>query len=287
VLIGFVTYSALPLLSDDDQLVRTPLVGHGVRVEGAVWDSPKVEWERFDALVIRSCWDYHERPNEFEQWLTRMETLGVPVWNPPSLIRWNMDKHYLSELEQQGVFTVPTIWLDQGAPHSLSEIVAERGWDEIVVKPSMSNSGVRTWRSQTAELPMREADFRTLVFERDVMVQPFVPELQRDGEWSFIFFDGTFSHAVRKRARDGEFRVQNEHGGRANAETPRPSLVEEAARILSFAPDRWVYARVDGCERDGALMLTELEMLEPSLYLSYHPQAAQRFADAIWKAVER
>lgn len=286
MLIGFVTYNELPLLSNDDRLLLAPLAVHGVRVEGAVWDSPLVEWERYDALVIRSCWDYHERPNEFEQWLTRMETLGVPVWNPPPLIRWNMDKHYLAELEQRGVRTVPTIWLDQGSSHTLTELVAERGWEEIVVKPSVSNSGTRTWRSQTAELPMRETDFRTLVFERDMMVQPFVPELQRDGEWSFVFLDGAFSHAVRKRARDGEFRVQREHGGRSEAETPRPSLVEEAAQILSLVPFRWLYARVDGCERDGTLMLTELEMLEPSLFLSYHPEAAQRFADAIRRAVK-
>jgi glutathione synthase/RimK-type ligase-like ATP-grasp enzyme len=198
-----------------------------------------------------------------------------------------MDKHYLAELEQRGVCTVPTIWLEQGSSHTLSELVAERGWDEIVVKPSVSNSGIRTWRSQTAELPTRETDFRSLVFERDVMVQPFVPELQRDGEWSFMFFGGKFSHAVRKRARDGEFRVQREHGGRADAETPRQSLVDEAARILSLVPDRWLYARVDGCERDGVLMLTELEMLEPSLFLSYHPEAPRRFADAIRTAVER
>jgi glutathione synthase/RimK-type ligase-like ATP-grasp enzyme len=281
VLIGFVTYAGLPQLSDDDRLLLAPLRERGVRVEGVIWDSPSVAWEQYDALVIRSCWDYHERPNEFEQWLERMEALGVAVWNPPPLIRWNMDKHYLAELEGRGVKTVPTIWLEQGSPYSLSELVAEHGWEEIVVKPSVSSSGAHTWRTQTAELSTRETDFRALIFERDVMVQPFIPELQRDGEWSFVFFEGEYSHAVRKRARDGEFRVQREHGGSAEAEAPRGSLVEEAGRILSLVPDRWLYARVDGCERAGALMLTELEVLEPSLFLSYHPAAPERFARAI------
>lgn len=275
------TYRLLPALSADDRLVMPPLRAHGIEVESAVWDSPLVDWQHYDAIVIRSCWDYHERPEEFEAWLARVEGLGVPIWNPPALLRWNMDKRYLGDLEQRGVSVVPTIWLDRGADIGLESLFAQSGWDDVVIKPVISASGARTTRVKSTEAARSARDFADLVAERDMMVQPFLPEIVEQGEWSFIFFGGRYSHAVLKRPKSGDFRVQHEHGGSAEPVPPRPALIAQAERVMAQVPTPWLYARVDACEIAGELVLMELEMLEPSLFLASNAGAARRFADGM------
>lgn len=283
--LAFVTYRALPQLSEDDRLAVTELRQHGVSVESAVWDSPLVDWSRYDGIVVRSTWDYHERADAFEAWLAHIERLGVPLWNPAALLRWNMDKRYLLDLAHRGVSTVPTVSLERGDAATLAEVVADTGWDDVVYKPSISASGFRTARARAGEHAAHEADFAALVADRDTLVQPFIPAIVDDGEWSFTYFNGQFSHAVKKRSRSGEFRVQSNYGGSVMAEAPRAVLIAQADDIVSHLPGAWLYARVDACEVDGTLMLMELEMVEPDLFLAFHPSAARRFAASIRQLV--
>ena len=279
--IAFVTYRALPQLSDDDRLAVAELRQHDIAVESAVWDSPLVDWSVYDALVIRSVWDYHLRPREFETWLALVERLGVPLWNPASLVRWNMDKRYLLDLAERGVPTVATLVLDQGMATSLEAVMGDTGWSDVVYKPAVSASGFRTVRARRNELSEHEAAFSSLLAERDVLVQPFMEQIVTDGEWSLIFFSGQYSHAVKKRISEGEVRVQREHGGVTNADSPRGLLVAQAEDVVSHVPGPWLYARVDVCEVEGSLVLMELELVEPSLFLGYHPSAPRRFAAAL------
>lgn len=279
--IAFVTYRSLPQLSDDDRLAVAELRHHDIAVESAVWDSPLVDWSVYDALVIRSVWDYHLRAREFETWLALIEGLAVPLWNPASLVRWNMDKRYLLDLAERGVPTIATLVLDHGMETSLAKVMSDTGWDDVVYKPAVSASGFRTTRARIHELSEHEADFTSLLAARDVLVQPFVEQIVTDGEWSLIFFSGQYSHAVKKRASEGEFRVQREHGGVTNAESPRGLLIAQAEDVVSHVPGPWLYARADMCEVEGALVLMELELVEPSLFLGYHPSAPRRFAAAL------
>ena len=122
-----------------------------------------------------------------------------------------------------------------------------------------------------------------LLAEADTLVQEYLPEIESGGEWSFVHLGGEFSHAVRKRPIRGDFRVQEQFGGRAEAELPAPDLVRQAGRAIAAIDSPWLYARVDAVERAGLLMLMELELVEPSLFLSSAPDAARRFADAIEK----
>lgn len=279
--IAFVTYRALPQLSEDDRLAVAELRQQGATVESAVWDSPLVDWEGYDAVVIRSTWDYTERADDFEGWLAHLEHRGVPLWNPPALVRWNMDKRYLLDLEARGVATVPTLVIDRGSGVTLAEVALETGWDEMVFKPSISASAARTSRVGEGEAAAHEAAFGALLAARDMLVQPFVPEIVSHGEWSLLFFGGEYSHAVRKRTGAGDFRVQRELGGTLESEVPRAGLIAQAESIVAHLPGKWLFARVDACERDGQLLLMELELIEPDLFLGYHPAAARRFANTV------
>ncbi|MFN8668549.1 MAG: hypothetical protein U0164_15330 [Gemmatimonadaceae bacterium] len=283
--LAFVTFRALPQLSDDDRLAVGELRQQGVSVESAVWDSPLVDWARYDGIVVRSTWDYHLRPDDFEGWLAHIDALGIPIWNPASLLRWNMDKRYLLDLSERGVETVPTVILDRATPLTLVDVLAETGWDEVVYKPSISASGYRTARVASGDHAAHEGSFAQLLSERDVLVQPFIPEVVEHGEWSLVFFSGQFSHAVRKRSREGEFRVQHDFGGSAEADVPRAALIAQGEAVLTHIPRPWLYARVDACEVNGTLMLMELELVEPDLFLRLHPSAPRRFAAAIRQLV--
>jgi len=290
--IALVTYPRLPALAPDEHPLIASLATLGIRAIPTVWDDPSVEWTRFDAAVIRSCWDYHLRPAQFFDWVAMVERAGVAIWNPPAVLRWNSRKTYLRDLAAAGVHTVPTVWLG-GGPRadlpSLETILAEAGWDDAVVKPVVSASAHETWRLSRAEAhDGAGADDRrlhALIAREGVMVQPFIPQIATNGEWSLQFFGGVFSHAVIKRAAPGEFRVQREFGGTHERVTPPATVLDDARAALRAAPADTLYARVDGVVIDGGLIVTELELLEPSLFLDADPTAPGRFAAAIAMAV--
>jgi len=282
--IALATQATLPHLNDDDRRLVPAFAARGVHAAAAVWDDPAVDWMLFDAVIIRSCWDYHLRHDEFLAWVTRLELDGVPVFNPPAVIRWNAEKGYLRELAEEGVRVVPTRWIDAGSVTTLHDILHDAGWDDAVVKPAISASAHETWRTSRRSAAQDESRYRALLARGRVLVQPFMREVIDAGEWSLIFIGGTFSHAALKRARSGDFRVQSEHGGSATIEDPGVHVIEQARRALHAAPggeDSLLYARVDGCIVNGEFVLMELELIEPLLYLSEHPDAPARFADAL------
>lgn len=247
MLIALVTWRGLPELAADDRLLRDALVRRGAAVRAVVWDDD-VDWRAFDAIVLRSTWDYHKRLDEFRAWLDRMD--GLPLWNPPEVLRWNTHKSYLLDLQSRGIAIVPTLLVPRGGGY--------------IVKPAVSATAFRTERHTNDD---------------DLLIQPFVPEVVADGELSFMFLGKKFSHAVRKRAASGDFRVQSDFGGSATPFDPPGELIEQAAHIASMLGERWLYARIDCVVRDGRLLLMELEATEPSLFLN--ATAAERFADAI------
>lgn len=278
--VALVTCGAIPELTDDDKPLLGELWRLGIRAEPAVWDDPAVDWKRFDAAVIRSAWDYHLSQAAFAAWLQRLETLGVALWNPPAVIRANADKSYLKELEASGVLTPPTAWLPQGKPENLDALLAARGWDEAVVKPVISAGAFRTYRVKRGR-EGGQAMLDEVLAHSAAMVQPFLPEIVEEGEWSFVFLGGEFSHAVLKTPGHGDFRVQEEHGGRTARREPSPALLAQARDALIAGPRPCLYARVDGVRRGGDLLVVELELIEPSLYLSHEPGAAKKLAEAI------
>ncbi len=253
----------------------------GVEVVATPWDDPTASWASCNAVLVRSPWDYHERVDEFVTWAARVEAEGTPVLNPASQIAWNSRKTYLKELEAAGVATVPTLWLEGDDPADWLDRIDRAGWEDVVLKPIVGASSFLTWRAGRAQA-MADADrLARLAAHGGALVQPFVTEVITEGEWSLMYFEGRFSHAVRKRARVGEFRVQSEFGGSETAETP-PADVEAAARaVLGTLAEQPLYARVDGIETGAGFVLTELELIEPVLFLGSVDHAPARFASAV------
>ncbi|HSQ65920.1 MAG TPA: hypothetical protein VLM85_22015 [Polyangiaceae bacterium] len=274
--VGFLTSRELVGLTADDRLAIRPLEAEGVSVEAVVWDDPALDLRGFDLAVIRSPWDWYRRAQEFSLVLERLERSGVRLENRGAR-RW-LDKRYLAEL---GARVVPTRVLSKA--DSLEEAVRASGWSRIVLKPSVSAGAFRTALFDAADAAEHVALFDQIVREGDAMLQPYVEEIERAGEWSLIFFDGKFSHAVLKRPAGGDFRVQEEFGGRTEFTHPPDALIEEACRALAAAGEDFLYARVDGVVSDarGGFCLTELEVVEPELFLRAHPEAPARFAAAI------
>ena len=285
--LAFATCRRLPELAADDRLAAEALRRRGAVVDPLLWDAPHVDGAGFDAVIVRSVWDYHLRPVEFLGWVETLERTRTLLLNPPAVLRWNHHKSYLRDLAARGVATVPTVWLERGAEADLGGLLADRGWAEAVVKPAISASAHETWLTSRSRFGTDEGRLRGLLLAGDALVQPMVPEVRSRGEWSLIFLGGEFSHAMLKRPRDGDFRVQEELGGRAWREEPSAALLEQARQVLAAAPAPCLYARVDGVERDGRLVLMELELIEPVLYFGAAPGAADRFAAACLRLLGR
>jgi glutathione synthase/RimK-type ligase-like ATP-grasp enzyme len=279
--IAFVTCAHLPEIHADDRLVADVLERSGRRVEAAVWIDPAIDWRQFACVVIRSPWDYHLQELRYAEWLRRCVLDGVNVWNPAAAVLANIDKRYLARFEQAGVAIVPIEYVDRGRRLSLPTLLERRKWTHAVIKPAVSASAYGTWRTSLASAAGDQQRFDDEVGRRSVLVQPFAQEIVEAGEWSLVFFAGEYSHAVLKKPASGDFRVQEELGGRGEPRQPSPAIVEQAQRVLSHVPGPLLYARVDGIERDGSFLLMELEINEPFLYIGSSAGAAGRFADAI------
>jgi glutathione synthase/RimK-type ligase-like ATP-grasp enzyme len=284
--VALATYDVAPELAPDDRPLVAALAAHDIAAAPAVWSDEHVDWTSFDAVIVRSCWDYHRRLDAFVDWLNRLDALAIPVWNQSSLLRWNSDKRYLLDLAERGVATVPTSIVSARATAADVETIAlSRGWTHVVVKPAVSASGYETYALRVPFDDAARANVARAASHGSVLVQPFANEVPRDGELSFTFIDGVLSHATRKRAMAGEFRVQTEHGGSVEPATPDERVSRDAHIAIEALPQIPLYARVDGIVREGAFLLMELELIEPNLFLAYDDGAMAKFARAIAKRV--
>lgn len=276
--IAIATCAAYPELKGDDDLLREALGRRGCEAASVVWDEGGVDWGKADLCLVRSTWDYHDKYEEFLVWTHRVET-ATTLHNPADLIAWNSDKRYLRELGEAGVPTVPTLWVERGADVDLAALLADRGWEEAVVKPVVDLGAKNLRRVRDGG---EAQDALTAVLSRqEAMVQPFLPSLESEGELSLIYIEGDFSHAVRKHPAAGDFRVQSIWGGTVAATEAGSEHAEVAERALGQLEKPPLYARVDlVTDLDDNPALIELELIEPNLYLSADPGSADRLADA-------
>ena len=281
--VALVTCQALADLYDDDRLLVQALADIDVASVPAVWSDASMDWTSFDALIMRSPWDYFERAAEFRAWLDARIAERVLMCNAREILDWNFDKSYLRALARAGVALVPTIYIAANDKPDIAALASARGWNDIVVKPTIGGGAYRTYRFRLDELDRYAADIAKTLEDRGVLVQPFLPEIQSAGELSLLFFDGVFSHAVCKRPKAGDYRVQFQFGGSNEDVQVSEELIAQARLCIAHAPAPPVYARVDGVVKDGQFLLMELEVFEPLMFLSRHPEAPARFARAIEK----
>ncbi len=286
--IAFATCVSQPDLSADDALAAAAVEAHlGTEVRAVPWNLPGIRWQDFSAVVLRSTWDYHRQLAAFGGWLVRLAACGAPVFNPVPLLTWNLSKTYLRGLAAGGVSIVPTVWVPQGDCPLLAGLLGSRGWQRAVVKPAVSAAAFGTWTVETgAPSAALDARFKEQCLQGEMMVQPFLEEIVLSGEWSLILIGGTYSHSVRKRPAQNEFRVQSQHGGSWECAEPPPSLIVAANHILRLvAASRSLpfYARVDLVEVNHApgYYLMEFELIEPVLFFGADGAAADLFANAL------
>jgi hypothetical protein len=266
----------------DDELAYAPLRSLGWEVEAVPWRRPAMDWGEFDAVVIRSTWDYHNAPEEFVAVLEQIGRSGVHLENTLDLVRWNLNKTYLRDLERRGVPIVPTLWGSDLGPVDERAILGRLGTEAVVLKPVVGAGASHTYRL-TRGSPAWSAAAAAFV-HRGYLAQPFLPSVVTEGEYSLFFFGGELSHTVLKTPCSQDFRVQEEHGGFTRAVAASDRLMAAGRRVMAATGQVPLFARVDLVRlgRDG-FRLMELELIEPSLYFRMDPGAAGRFALALDK----
>lgn len=275
----------MPKPDPESHLLVDALARLDLAAEIIPWDAD-IDWARFPLVVVRTPWDYFQRLEGFLDWLARVDGL-TRLTNPRRLIAWNCHKGYLRELDEAGLPTVPTVWLPRGDSKHEQTLAADARfgqWDEIIIKPAVSIGAIDILRAPAAS-PEASAHIAQLLARDDVLVQPFLPSIASTGEVSLIFFGGTFSHAIRKRPKDGDFRVQDMYGGSVLPHTASPDEIALARASLDRAPAPGSYARIDLVRHDDRLLIMEVEAIEPELFLSSSPGAAARFAESLQQLI--
>ncbi|GGW84385.1 ATP-grasp domain-containing protein [Alteromonas halophila] len=263
-----------------DELLIPYFNDAGWAVETISWHQKGVDWNSFDAVIVRSTWDYQTAPQAFSTCLTEIGESDTHLENPLPLMRWNMRKTYLRDLTDNGVATIPTVWLDSWEQQQVNAQFARFNTDTLIVKPVLSANADDTFRLNKAMLE-RDADTLAAVFsQRALMVQPFISNILEEGEYSLFYFDGALSHAIVKRPASGDFRVQEEHGGQLALVTPDAGAIKMSEAALAAMPNDALYARIDLVRYQGQYRVMEVELIEPSLYFQLDDASPQRFVDA-------
>jgi glutathione synthase/RimK-type ligase-like ATP-grasp enzyme len=274
--IALTTAAHLPQMSDDDRVLLEALVDRGFDAQPVIWNSG-ADWSAYDVVVTRSIWDYHSHYPQFLAWLDALDASGACLYNPTSLERWNSDKHYMVDLERRGVRITPTRVVERGAGCTLASVIAETGWQRIVVKPTVGSTGYETWQTDAPITAEAEARFAAQIANMDVLAQEFVTGVKH-GERSFVFIGGEYTHCVLKKAAGDEFRVHIEWGGTVERIHPPQEQVDWARSVVAVVDQPWMYGRVDAVTNEmGELVLMELEMLEPELFFAYNAEAVDAF----------
>ena len=281
--IALATCSNLPDWEIDDRPLHAALLARGVDLARPTWDDRAFDWGACDACLIRTTWDYTDRRDEYVDWARRVSTL-TQLFNPYDIVRWNTCKSYLRDLEARGVAVTPYVWIETGSSIDLPGLLNEKGWDRAFLKPAIGATARETLRFEATEEGIETAKrhLDRLLAVESMILQPYLPSVESEGELSIIMIDGEFSHAVRKMPVPGDYRVQDDFGG-----SDRPVEINEeelnlALGIVDTIDGEWLYARVDLLrDGDGQLKLSELELVEPSLFFRHCPVAAERLADAV------
>ena len=275
--IAIATCAKMPALTQSDAVIARALAARGAQAIAAPWNGPFAPFADADAVIIRSTWDYFPVPDEFDEWLARLEA-RANVFNAPALMRWNMGKLYLLELADRGVRIPPTARTAPDA-HAIAAAMDALDLKTAIVKPVHGGTASGLSLVERGDASAIEAAAARL--GGPGLVQAFLPGIVDPGETSFVFIEGAFSHAVVKRPRPGDIRVQSDHGGSVTPSSPPPWAAAQAARILALCPGETLYARIDAIVGERSLILMEAELVEPELFFLQAPEAADRLAAAL------
>jgi glutathione synthase/RimK-type ligase-like ATP-grasp enzyme len=243
-------------------VLRKGFAPEGLTIEHVRWAGPGIDWTRYGGVMVNCAWDYQDRHEDFLATLDRIAALGVPVFNSPGVVRWNIRKTYLRDFEARGVPIIPTLWPEHPAAADIREAFAAFGTEHVILKRQVGGGARAQVRYTRANMPAEGS-----IMDRPGMIQPFVSSIATEGEYSFLFVDGEFSHALVKRAKQGDYRIQEAYGGSSQRIDPTRQDEQQARAVLEALDAPQLYARVDMVRgADGRLLLMELEVIEPYLF---------------------
>ncbi|MFN3213282.1 MAG: RimK family alpha-L-glutamate ligase [Henriciella sp.] len=253
--------------------LRESFEAEGLILEDVDWADPNQDWAQYGAAIIGTTWDYWDQPDHFLATLEQIES-QTRLFNSSATVRWNSDKRYLKELATKGARTIPTLWIDNVGAAEFVAAFDQLGSQDLVFKRQIGAGADGQYRlSPSDALPD---------MPYPMMVQPFLSKIQEEGEYSFIFIDGTFSHALLKQAKSGDYRIQSTYGGWETPVSPSAEDMADATTILGLMDEAPLYARVDMIrDADERLVLMELELIEPYLYPKEGPELGPRMARAV------
>lgn len=266
---------------EDDQLLQKELDLLGISSIRLDWARKDIDWSQYKCAIFRTTWDYFDRFDEFSQWLDAIKA-QTKLCNPYSIIKWNMDKHYLKDLDSRGIPVVPSHFVEKGNSINIEEELSKSGRDELVIKPCVSGAARHTYRVNKSNFSTVETIINELLRKESFVCQPFFESVLTQGEDTLMLFGGEYSHAIRKLAKPGDFRVQDDHGGTVHHHQPDADQIKFAKRAMAVCDPLPSYGRVDMVrDNQGNLAVMELELIEPELWLRKHPPSAKLFAKAI------
>lgn len=266
-----------------DYLIDEPLKQLGWQTHTISWKNKTVNWNDYDAVIIRSPWDYQEHSTEFLKVLSTIEQSSAHLENSLSIVEWNIDKIYLKALEDKGINIVSTRWEQATSAEAIQEYFTHFNTDQLVIKPRISANADNTFWLTTTNIQHHLSEINHIFENQSFMVQPFMESVVKEGEFSLFYFNGVLSHTILKTPKDNDFRVQEEHGGRLVTVEPEIELLREAEKALAIIADIHdmpLYARLDFVRDNKTFALMEAELIEPSLYFNMDPQSPKRFAQA-------
>jgi len=266
-----------------DCLIDQPMQALGWQTELVSWRSNSVNWSDFSAVIIRSPWDYQDDMEGFLKVLSNIEQSTARLENSLAVVQWNINKSYLKSLAADNVTIVPTLWPEAFDAKNIEQYFEHFATEQIVLKPRVSANADNTFWLTKDNYQDKIAELTQAFASRELMVQPFIKAICEEGEFSLFYFNGQYSHAILKTPAQGDFRVQEEHGGVLLAITPETELVAVAnntMQAISKYHGDLLYARIDFVRHQDSFALMEAELIEPSLYFNMDQGSPQRFAQA-------
>lgn len=265
----------------EDTILKEAFINEGLSTQRLAWDNQDFAWSKTKAIIFRSTWDYFYRFPEFSTWLSLVSKQTLLI-NSSEIIHWNIDKHYLLDLQAKGIHIAESYFIEQGTTATLQELHETLGWNETVLKPCVSGTARHTYKLSQDNLHKHETMLKELLKEEAMMLQPFQYDIINKGEVSMMLFGGQFTHAVLKVAKKDEFRVQTDFGGEVDLYEPTPNEIAFAEHAVRCCPELPIYARVDIFnDNNGKIALAELELIEPELWFRLYPNAAAILAKKV------
>ena len=279
--IGLVTCREFPGLTEDDQLLIPAFKERKIVAKPVIWNDGPLHPNEYDLLIIRSPWDYYLSTAEYIAWMNKVSAAGYKILNKPEVIKKNLHKSYIKELQRRGVLTADTMFIPKKSILKLEEVFERKRFKKIVIKPAISAGAFETHLVAREEAEIFNPVAARILEYADLMIQDYIEEVETEGEYSLIFFNGEFSHAVIKKAQPGEFRTQPEYGGTIEPVKPSADLIDIAYDINDSLGVDTLYSRVDGIMSKDEFKLIELEMFEPRLYFAQNEKSVKRFVEAV------